>query len=62
MKMQKMSLANAQGKLSRQEMKTIMAGSGVYDESKKGCGACSSAYDCGSGCNACDGRSCFTFK
>lgn len=28
MKKVKMSLANAQGKLSRQEMKTIMAGSG----------------------------------
>ncbi|MGN7810422.1 MULTISPECIES: hypothetical protein [Flavobacterium] len=28
MKTQKMSLANAQGKLSRNEMKTIMAGSG----------------------------------
>lgn len=29
MKTQKMSLANVQGKLSRKEMKTIMAGSGT---------------------------------
>ena len=33
MKTQKMSLANMQGKLSRAEMKNIMAGSGV-----SGCG------------------------
>ncbi len=36
MKKVKMSLANAQGKLSRQEMKTIMAGSG----SDSGCPPC----------------------
>lgn len=57
-----MSLATAQGKLSRKEMKTILAGTQVEMDKPKGCGACSSAYDCGSGCNACDGRSCFTFK
>ena len=47
MKTTKMSLANIQGKLSRAEMKNIMAGSG--------------SGTCGSGCNlscsvACNGR------
>ncbi|WP_264529038.1 hypothetical protein [Flavobacterium sp. N502540] len=45
--------------LSRSEMKAINGGGPI---GQKGCGACYSAYDCGSGCDACDGRSCFTFK
>lgn len=57
-----MSLATAQGKLSRKEMKNIMAGSySGTDESKKKCGYCDSAYDCGSGCNACSRNACYTF-
>jgi hypothetical protein len=52
MKKTKMSLANIQGKLTKQEMKKIMAGSG---QSK--CGEwCQSTYDClwlGQSCNKC---------
>lgn len=42
MKTQKMSLANIEGKLSRAEMKNIMAGSGAI------CKSCSSDSDCDS--------------
>ncbi len=54
MKTQKMSLANIQGKLSRAEMKNIMAGSGVEGMSCGGpygeafCRAGSSCYSCSS--------------
>lgn len=41
--LQKMSLENIQGKLSRKEMKNIMAGSG-------GGGGCMSYSGCSSGC------------
>lgn len=57
--MKKLSLKNAKSMLSRKEMRAIDGGGPI---GHKGCGACSSAYDCGSGCDACDGRSCFTFK
>lgn len=57
-KLEKMSLANMVSKLTRKEMKNIMAGS----NSSKKCGRCDSAYDCGSGCNACSSNSCYTFK
>ncbi len=57
--MKKLSLKNAKSMLSRSEMKAINGGGPI---GQKGCGACYSAYDCGSGCDACDGRSCFTFK
>ena len=43
-KLEKMSLATIAGKLTRKEMKNIMAGSGTA------CGSCSSAYDCSSKC------------
>jgi hypothetical protein len=48
----KMSLANIQGKLSRAEMKNIMAGSG--------CGECLDEYsfDCSSNAVCCSGFSC----
>ncbi len=49
--LEKMSLANAIGKLTRKEMSNIMAGSGEG----KPCQRCYSAYDCGSGCNLCSG-------
>ncbi|QSW91038.1 hypothetical protein J0383_09580 [Flavobacterium endoglycinae] len=45
MKIQKMSLATAQGKLSRKEMKTIMAGSDIGTG-----GVCVSTRACDSGC------------
>jgi len=48
MQTQKMSLANIQGKLSRAEMKNIMAGGGE----SLGCG-CGSDADCGAGANYC---------
>ena len=44
----KMSLANIQGKLSRPEMKNIMAGSG------SGSCACGSDRDCGAGAPHCN--------
>ncbi|WP_345145886.1 hypothetical protein [Flavobacterium ginsengiterrae] len=56
MKTQKMSLANAQGKLSRNEMKTIMAGSGCPSGSfpcycnSQFVGCKSSVQDCLSAC------------
>ncbi|PIF34326.1 hypothetical protein CLU81_4965 [Flavobacterium sp. 9] len=52
MKTQKMSLSNIQGRLTRSELKTIMAGSGVYDgpksvkccnQSTGRCGDCASS-------------------
>lgn len=49
MKTEKMNFANLQ-KLSRKEMKSVMAG--LTDNGKK-CRSCSNAYDCGSGCDAC---------
>jgi hypothetical protein len=59
MKTQKMSLATVQGKLSRKEMKNIMAGSySGTDESQRTCGSCSSAYDCKSTCNSCRAGAC----
>ena len=48
MQTQKMSLANIKGKLSRAEMKKIMAGCGSL-----GC-ACGSDSDCGSGAPHCN--------
>lgn len=42
MKTKKMSLANIKGKLSRAEMKQIMAGSGTYCPL-----TCAIDYDCG---------------
>ena len=41
--MKKLSLKNAEGMLSRKEMKNIMAGSGS--------GTCASDKNCASGCN-----------
>ncbi len=54
MKTVKMSLANIQGKLSRNEMKQIMAGSSGYNCAPKGaeCPAPGATYDgCCSSCN-----------
>ena len=48
MKTKKMSLANIQGKLSRAEMKNIMAGSGGSG------GCCGSDRDCGGNATFCD--------
>ena len=53
--MKKISLKAVKNSLTRDEMRSIIGGSG------KRCGACSSAYDCGGGCNVCDGTSCSTF-
>ncbi len=53
MKRTKMSLANIQGKLSRTEMKNIMAGSGVIINCKMGSVSCTSDLNCssqGTGC------------
>ena len=47
MKTTKMSLASIQGKLSRSEMKNIMAGSG-------GGGCCGSDRDCGGNASYCN--------
>lgn len=48
MKTEKMSIANIQGKLSRTEMKKIMAGSGSSDCSASSCSpACAPGYSCG---------------
>ncbi|MDP1844411.1 MAG: hypothetical protein Q8K64_13420 [Sediminibacterium sp.] len=59
MKTQKMSLANIQGKLSRAEMKNIMAGSGAVCHVNKPCtlhaegqnytGVCDAGFGGGSG-------------
>jgi hypothetical protein len=62
---QKMSLANIQGKLSRTEMKNIMAGSGAYGNHKccwtgtSNCSACvstpgASTYGCTTGATLTD--------
>lgn len=45
MKTQKMSLSNIQGRLTRSELKIIMAGSGVYDGKAYRC--CDSMGRCG---------------
>ena len=50
MQTQKMSLANIKGKLSRAEMKNIMAGSG-------GC-LDQYSYDCSASAQCCSGLSC----
>lgn len=53
MQTQKMSLANIQGKLSRAEMKNIMAGSGAAG------GCCASDSNCGGNAPYCNkGQSC----
>lgn len=64
--MKKISLKDVKNSLRRDEMRMISGGSG-YDSKK--CGSCSSAYDCGGGCNACDignsgstGGTCYTIK
>lgn len=49
--MKKISLKNVKETLSRKEMRVIAGG---YGSGPK-CGACSSAYDCGSSCNICSG-------
>ncbi|PRZ22918.1 hypothetical protein [Flavobacterium granuli] len=49
----KLSLSNLIGKLTRNKMRYVMAGSG---DSAKKCGTCYSAYDCGSTCNMYTGR------
>jgi len=54
MKTTKMSLANIQGKLSRADMKNIMAGSG-------GGTPCTSNSDCGSRTTTCSGGTTLTF-
>jgi hypothetical protein len=56
MKQQKMSLANIQGKLSRDEMKKIMAGAGGKSGSICGLG-CNIELDCRgdeTGCTKCN--------
>lgn len=53
MKTRKMSIANIQGKLSRAEMKNVMAGSGVDNCQHQGQG-CSSIYHV----NCCTGLVC----
>jgi hypothetical protein len=53
MKTQKMSLANIQGKLSRTEMKSIMAGSGPGDSCNVYCGS-GSGYTCSGTCSSCE--------
>lgn len=53
MKTQKMSLANIQGKLSRAEMKNIMAGSGTNCLGKY-------SYSCNGTLKCCAGLSCDT--
>ena len=53
MKTKKMSLANIQGKLSRAEMKNIMAGSGA-----DGCGDADTYCGAGSGVTCCTGYTC----
>jgi hypothetical protein len=50
--MKKISLKNIKDALTRDEMRTVMAGSGYGG---KKCGRCYSAYDCGSGCDLCAG-------
>lgn len=50
MKTQKMSLANIEGKLSRAEMKNIMAGSGSSCDVYCGSG---SYYTCSGTCGSC---------
>ncbi len=49
MKTQKMSLANIQGKITRAEMKNIMAGSGSGSSycGTYSCGSCPAACACG---------------
>lgn len=51
MKTLKMSLVNAQGKLSRKEMKTIMAGSGEWPWTRCPCAFSEQCYvfDCNGG-------------
>ena len=51
MKTVKMSLANLEGKLSRKEMKEIMAGSGGY-------GSCTVTVNCSNGSVSCTGSTC----
>ena len=53
MKTQKMSLANIQGKLSRAEMKNIMAGSGEMTCEVQNCGGCYSNCKCDSHSSGC---------
>ncbi len=52
MKTTKMSLANIKGKLSRDEMKKIMAGSGGGDTCTAHYGACCTSSQC------CEGYTC----
>lgn len=54
MKTKKMSLANIQGKLSRAEMKNIMAGSGTSNCNSDPCGSALSTI-CGEGCYCMNG-------
>jgi hypothetical protein len=58
MKKTKMSLANVQGKLSKSEMKKIMAGSGNQCP-----GVCLSGDECHitTSCNTCINYSCYKF-
>jgi len=51
MQTQKMSLANIKGKLSRDEMKKIMAGSGGGNKCNV---ACTSNANCDSTCGSCE--------
>ena len=48
--LKKLSLSNMQGKLSRKEMKTIMAGSG---SDSKCDGRCTDSSSCPSNCSLC---------
>ena len=53
MKVQKMNLSNLKGKLSRAEMKTIMAGNAPEGGCKALGTACTSNADCGGANNYC---------
>jgi hypothetical protein len=52
--MKKISLKDVKNGLKRDEMRMILGGCG---SGANKCGACSSAYDCGSSCNICSGGS-----
>ncbi len=55
MQTQKMSLAGIQGKLSRAEMKSIMAGSGCYKCCWTGTSNCSVGVSCSASCTCVSG-------
>jgi hypothetical protein len=57
--MKKLSLKNAKSMLSRSEMRAIGGGG---PDGPKGCGSCTSAYDCGSTCNSCRASACEAYS